>query len=42
MGDKRLQIGNAVPPLLGRALGVQLLRALMSIDGSKGNRSARS
>jgi DNA (cytosine-5)-methyltransferase 1 len=27
-GDRRLMIGNSVPPLLARALGIQLLRAL--------------
>jgi DNA (cytosine-5)-methyltransferase 1 len=27
--EKRLQIGNAVPPLLGKALGEQLLKALL-------------
>ncbi len=31
-GDRRLMIGNAVPPLLARALGVQLLRALAGDD----------
>jgi DNA (cytosine-5)-methyltransferase 1 len=32
-GDRRLMIGNSVPPLLGRALGVQLLRALAGHSG---------
>lgn len=30
MDDKRLQIGNAVPPLLGKALGEQILKVLNS------------
>lgn len=33
-GDRRLMIGNAVPPLLARALGIQLLRALFGRCGS--------
>jgi DNA (cytosine-5)-methyltransferase 1 len=33
-GDRRLMIGNAVPPLLARALGVQILRALVGSRGS--------
>lgn len=33
-GDRRLMIGNAVPPLLARALGVQILR---SVSGAKGS-----
>ena len=33
-GDRRLMIGNAVPPLLARALGVQILRALVGSEGS--------
>jgi DNA (cytosine-5)-methyltransferase 1 len=32
--EKRLQIGNAVPPLLGKALGEQLLSALASSKAS--------
>jgi DNA (cytosine-5)-methyltransferase 1 len=33
-GDRRLMIGNAVPPLLARALGIQILRALAGSEGS--------
>lgn len=33
-GDRRLMIGNAVPPLLARALGVQILRCLTGAKGS--------
>jgi len=33
-GDRRLMIGNAVPPLLARALGIQILRALSGAVGS--------
>jgi DNA (cytosine-5)-methyltransferase 1 len=33
-GDRRLMIGNAVPPLLARALGIQILRALSGLPGS--------
>jgi DNA (cytosine-5)-methyltransferase 1 len=32
-GDRRLMIGNSVPPLLARALGIQLLRALAGQAG---------
>ena len=42
LGDKRLQIGNAVPPLLGRALGVQLLRALTGFNEAKRGRKERT
>jgi len=30
--EKRLQIGNAVPPLLGRAIGISILNALAMIE----------
>jgi DNA (cytosine-5)-methyltransferase 1 len=30
--EKRLQIGNAVPPLLGKALGDELLLTLLNPD----------
>ena len=33
-GDRRLMIGNAVPPLLARAIGAQLLRAIVGVQAS--------
>ncbi len=32
LGDRRLQIGNAVPPLLGKAIGLALLEALVPMS----------
>jgi DNA (cytosine-5)-methyltransferase 1 len=39
--EKRLQIGNAVPPLLGKAIGESILAAINSQPVTKAKKKAK-